>query len=133
MNRVSKTAIAGLAAAIAATAAAPAQANPGRIADRVDDIAHEVAFLGDARPSYEQLDRIDQLQRRLDRLERRNTQFGGRQARRNDRQIDRLQDRLARIEYRSERRLTRRGGHSGGHRGGLALQIAPGFVIQLDK
>lgn len=136
-----KSALIGALALSTAAVAMPGDAEAGRrdaerIANRLDRIEARVEDVRDIRRPRARLGEIDDLQRILHRLERRNDGERGRLARWNDRRIDHLQRRLARIERRTERRAQRRAerrdrrqdrygyGH-GGH--GYGYGYGPGY------
>lgn len=93
-------------------AAAP---GPHRIAERLDHIAYQVQRIPEIRGLRNQDAEIDRLQRRLHRLENITERQRGRRARLTEERIDRLQYRLSRMERRVEARLERRRDYRHGH------------------
>jgi hypothetical protein len=99
--------------------AAEAASGPREIAQRLHRIAYQVEHIPKIRDPCRQTQAIDNLQRRLYRLNRNSYDQRGRRARKNDARIDRLQHRLHRMErqaaYRIDRRDDRRDDRRTGH------------------
>ena len=111
-NRIAKTlAIAALAigaATMVLPTAAEAASGSRKIAQRLDRIAYQVEHIPEIRGPRRQTKEIDNLKRRLHRLDRISDDQRGRRARKNDARIDRLQHRLHRMERQAAYRIDRR-------------------------
>jgi hypothetical protein len=123
LNRLAQTlAIAALAigaATMALPTAAEAASGSREISKRLNRIAYQVEHIPEIRGPRRQTQAIDNLKKRLYRLNRISDDQRGRRARKNDARIDRLQHRLHRMErqaaYRIDRRDDRRDDRRTGH------------------